>query len=45
MSWVMYAPCDGWLVWLCQGWRLSPVSLGHHGRWSVLLTREEPPDA
>jgi hypothetical protein len=38
----MYVPRDGWLVLLCQGWRLSPADLGHHGRLSVLLWREVP---
>lgn len=39
---VMFVPCDGFLVWLCQGWRLSPADLGHHGFYSVLLYREAP---
>ena len=39
---VMFAPLEGpWLHLLVEGWRLSSASLGHHGRWSVLLWRFE----
>jgi hypothetical protein len=38
---LMFVPRDRWLVWLCQGWRLSPADLGHHSYHAVLLFRED----
>lgn len=39
---LLYAPIDGWLVLLADGWRLpfvvEPMRL-HHGRHSILLER------
>ncbi len=37
----IYAPVDGWLVWLLE-WRLPFVvepMPGHHGYWSIMLWR------
>jgi hypothetical protein len=39
---VWFVPIDEFLIRLCQGWRLSPATLGHHGRYSVLVYREVP---
>lgn len=39
-----YAPVNCYLVLLLQGWRLPDVvepMEGHHGHYSILLTREE----
>lgn len=40
---VFYAPRDGWLPLLADGWRLPWIvesMIGHHGHFSILLTRE-----
>lgn len=41
---VIYAPVNRFLFLLCQGWRLPDVvepMEGHHGHYSILLTRGE----
>lgn len=43
---VMWAPLDGFVAYLAEGWRLSGMvqpGLTHHGRYSVLLWRPVPP--
>ncbi|MGD9925253.1 MAG: hypothetical protein AB7V13_27965 [Pseudorhodoplanes sp.] len=43
MTEAIYAPLDGWLVMLLDGWLPpNPVEpMPHrHGDWSILLTRE-----
>jgi hypothetical protein len=46
MTWARYAPLNGWLLLLAQGWHLpwivEPMA-GHHGAWSVLLVRDDAP--
>lgn len=37
---VIYAPVNGFLVYLTQGWTLPFIvepMVGHHGRYSILL--------
>ena len=40
----VYAPLDGWLVKLLEGWRfgmiVEPMG-GNHGRYSVLMHRDD----
>ena len=39
---VAFAPRDGWLPWLAAGWELADDLDGTtHGKWSVLLTKQE----
>ena len=40
----LYAPRDGWLALLCQGWRLPwivDVIGGPHSSYSILLERDD----
>ena len=37
---ILYAPVDGWLVHLAQGWRLPWIVQTERSGWSVLLERD-----
>ena len=44
---LFYAPLDGFLIWLANGWKIAegpnrePSFVGtHHGRYSILIYRE-----
>lgn len=46
-TWALFCPCHVWLVKLADGWQLPELVVqpmaGHHGFYSVLLTREDEP--
>ena len=42
IEFVIYAPLHGFVVMLAEGWKLPRVvepMAGHHGRYSILLSR------
>jgi hypothetical protein len=45
-TWALRCDLDGWLVRLAEGsrlpWIVEPAS-GHHGHYSIYLTREDEP--
>jgi hypothetical protein len=46
-TWAVQAPLDGWLPYLAAGWRLPEVVApmgGNHGRYAILLTRDDDPN-
>ena len=38
---ILYAPANGWLALLAQGWRLPWIVQAERSGWSVLLERDE----
>lgn len=47
MTWTIYAPLDRFLVLLADGWHLPFIvepMRGNHGRYSILLEREDDPN-
>jgi hypothetical protein len=38
---ILYAPVDGWLALVCQGWRLPWIVTADRSGWSVLLEADE----
>jgi hypothetical protein len=38
---LIFAPRDGFLVWLAAGWELIDLAPKHHGQWSVTMMKPE----